>query len=55
MQRNACDLPRADTLRSHRSDGTDYRREAGAWKIARRRLQPLYQGAADLSGPLPPA
>jgi hypothetical protein len=33
----------------------DYRREAGAWKIARRRLQPLYQGPPDLSGPLPPA
>ncbi len=33
----------------------EYRREAGAWKIARRRLQPLYQGPADLSGPRPPA
>jgi hypothetical protein len=33
----------------------EYRREAGAWKIARRRLQPLYQGPPDLSGPLPPA
>ena len=33
----------------------DYRREAGAWKIARRRLQPLYQGPPDLSGPLPTA
>lgn len=31
----------------------EYRREAGAWKIARRRLQPLYQGAPDLSDPLP--
>lgn len=31
----------------------EYRRESGAWKIARRRLQPVYQGPPDLSGPLP--
>lgn len=28
----------------------DYRRQAGAWRIARRRLEPLYQGPPDLSG-----
>lgn len=28
----------------------EYRREAGEWKIARRRLQPMYQGPPDLSG-----
>ena len=33
----------------------DYRREAGEWKIARRRLQPLYQGPPDLSGAPSPA
>ncbi|MGH0032444.1 MAG: nuclear transport factor 2 family protein [Myxococcota bacterium] len=33
----------------------EYRREAGVWKIARRRLEPLYQGPPDLSGPLPGA
>jgi hypothetical protein len=27
-----------------------YRREAGGWRIARRRLEPLYQGPLDLSG-----
>lgn len=27
-----------------------YRREAGGWRIARRRLEPLYQGLPDLSG-----
>ena len=26
-----------------------YRREDGAWKIERRRLQPMYQGPPDLS------
>jgi len=30
-----------------------YRREAGGWRIARRRLEPLYQGPPDLSGPRP--
>lgn len=33
----------------------EYRRESGAWRIAERRLQPLYQGPPDLSGPLPDA
>ena len=32
-----------------------YCREAGAWRIARRRLEPLYQGPPDLSGALPGA
>jgi ketosteroid isomerase-like protein len=31
----------------------DYRRESGAWRIARRRLEPKYQGPPDLSGPRP--
>ena len=30
-----------------------YRREAGAWRFTHRRLQPIYQGPQDLSGPLP--
>ncbi len=33
----------------------DYRREMGVWQIARRRLQPLYQGPPDLSGAPAPA
>ena len=33
----------------------EYRREDGAWKILRRKLQPMYQGPPDLSGPLPGA
>jgi ketosteroid isomerase-like protein len=33
----------------------EYRRESGAWRIVRRRLEPLYQGPPDLSGPLPDA
>jgi uncharacterized protein (TIGR02246 family) len=28
----------------------EYRREDGEWRIARRRLDPLYQGPPDLSG-----
>lgn len=33
----------------------EYRRDRGEWRIARRRLEPLYQGPPDLSGPLPDA
>jgi uncharacterized protein (TIGR02246 family) len=31
----------------------DYRRESGAWRIARWRLEPKYQGPPDLAGPRP--
>lgn len=31
----------------------EYRREAGEWRIARRRLEPKYQGPPDLSGARP--
>jgi uncharacterized protein (TIGR02246 family) len=43
---------RAQTLLALYHD--EYRREPGGWRIARRRLEPKYQGPLDLSGPRPP-